>query len=613
MGLSAIGRPSNTGGAAHLAALCATMDVIVVGENDGRLVEGKGIQVPGQDGAESVATSLAQQWDRAVKVTMPPRPLKDIRQWFNARVADSNDQELCGQRGTELLEYLHAGVREVKPPPPQLDIQIDRKPNRTKITVTARVNGHIVHVDELSPASDRRRKDFAKQVVAKEPRLTEDAVEKSLLKTISEPDETITPPVAPTRESLLEACDEKTQQFLDETPAEIIDQAEALLLNPNLLNVVQDHLVLVGVVGEAELAFTTYLIGVSRLLPAPDLPLAGIAQGMSSTGKSYVMDRVSTLFPPEAILKATDITAQALFYMPKGALMHRWVVAGERPRVQDDERAEATRALREMIASGCLSKAVTMKLQGALQTVRLEQFGPIAYTESTTLTKIFDEDANRCVILQTDESSAQTRRIMKAKAYLETQQAPDVSPIQAVHHAMQRLLMRVRVQVPFAELLADALPAERPEARRAFNHTLALIKSVALLHQRQRVTARLSHGDVVQATPVDYRIAKRLLEGPLSRSLGGSIPVAVANLGRRLSSGYGGEVFTTAQAVKDDPVLKHRGKMNEYLNTLEFAGVVNQVEPSRGSKPASWKVIGEVPASGANWLPDPDVLEERRV
>ena len=41
------------------------------------------------------------------------------------------------------------------------------------------------------------------------------------------------------------------------------------------------------------------------------------------------------------------MTPQALFHMKPGSLAHRFVVAGERSQLENDERADATRALRE--------------------------------------------------------------------------------------------------------------------------------------------------------------------------------------------------------------------------------------------------------------------------
>ena len=63
------------------------------------------------------------------------------------------------------------------------------------------------------------------------------------------------------------------------------------------------------------------------------------------------------MFPPETVIHATAMTAQSLYYLESGALRHKFIVAGERSRREDDDTAEATRALREMIGSRPADKA----------------------------------------------------------------------------------------------------------------------------------------------------------------------------------------------------------------------------------------------------------------
>ena len=70
--------------------------------------------------------------------------------------------------------------------------------------------------------------------------------------------------------------------------------------------------------------------------------------------------------------------------------------------------------LREMIESGRLSRGVPVREGGRVVTRVIERDGPIAYSESTTAASVDEEDANRCLILTTDEGQGQTRRILRA-------------------------------------------------------------------------------------------------------------------------------------------------------------------------------------------------------
>ena len=136
---------------------------------------------------------------------------------------------------------------------------------------------------------------------------------------------------------------EQTRAALAQTDQDVREEAERLLEDPALLERIGVDIETAGVAGEQDLALTLYLVGTSRLQRRP---LAAIVQGQSSSGKSYTVERVASLFPPEAVVYATQATPQALFHAKPGSLSHRWFVAGERSRLENDDKAEATRAMR---------------------------------------------------------------------------------------------------------------------------------------------------------------------------------------------------------------------------------------------------------------------------
>lgn len=485
------------------------------------------------------------------------------------------------------------------------------KKGRLLVSATTTADGKEVARDKVDTNASRSRASFTK-ALAKKLSLTAEQIE-----SLDEALRNLEPPSAakaeaeaapPLSDELLAAKDEHRQAMLDAMPPEIVALAAAMLVNPRLIDLVLRDVAAVGVVGERVLGATLYVEGTSRLLKNP---VSAIVQGTSSSGKSYVIIKVASLFPPEAVLLATDITTNALYYMPVGALMHTWVVGGERPRIDDDEKAEAKRALREMLSGGELRKAIPVKLpDGGFETKVLFQPGPIAFVESTTRARLFDEDANRCLLLSTNESEEQTAMIIDAAAAAAEEEQPDTAAIVLRHHALQRMLRRVKVRVPFARALGKFVPRKRPEARRAFHHILAMIQSVALLHQRQRTSGEVRDGDVIAATIQDYVIARRLLESPLGRSLGGSLTDAVARFGWRLAKLYGMDQFDSTRATKSDDILSSKGKVNEYLRALADAGVIECVQEHKGGKPNVWKFVGPVPEPGAAWLPTVEKLTE---
>ena len=96
-GLLAIGRPSCSGGAKHLADFFAEWvgEFLIVGENDRKPND----DWPGRDGARSLAKILAEKLGRPVKWTMPPAEVKDVREWLTA---EAREEAPWQQRGEEL-------------------------------------------------------------------------------------------------------------------------------------------------------------------------------------------------------------------------------------------------------------------------------------------------------------------------------------------------------------------------------------------------------------------------------------------------------------------------------------------------------------------------------
>jgi len=353
-----------------------------------------------------------------------------------------------------------------------------------------------------------------------------------------------------------------------------------------------------GVAGEDDLIVAIYVIGTSRLL---ERPLAGLIMGQSSSGKSFVINKVSSLFPEEAVLQAHRQSRTALQYLPPGSLVHRFVVAGERSRLQDDSAAEATRALREMISDGKLSALVTASQRsGPHQTVHIEQEGPIAYVESTTLglRDIFNEDRTRFILLCSDERMGQTRAVVDKMA--ESVSKPDdpdtPDSIIALHHTAQRLLTPLDVVIPFASELKGCLPLERVEVRRTFGHLLSLIEAAALLHQFQR--RRNEHGQIV-AIADDYEIVRKYFVKPLATSLGCMLTPGAETLLQVVTPMGEFNVGDVDGKVPWDCSNTTRSRLRE----LRAAGQVIETEKARGPKPAKYIVVEDPPPMHGLVLP----------
>ncbi len=384
---------------------------------------------------------------------------------------------------------------------------------------------------------------------------------------------------------------ELSKLALVEMDEAVVNQAEKMLTQPRLVEMILEHIHRLGVVGEKPLALAVYLIATSRLLPRP---LAGIILGSSSSGKSYCPDTVAKLFPDESKLMAHRMTPAALNHMRPGELTHRMVFGGERSRQQDDDAAEATRSLREMLSDGVLRLATVEKdEEGELRTVIKEQAGPIAYTESTTLAlnKIFDEDRTRFIVLGTDESKEQTVAIMgrmASDAYCPRGEDEREAIIE-LHHAIQRMLEPLQVSIPFASMLVGIFPAQRVEARRAFGSLLSLIRAVTLLHQKQR--GRNDEGWVV-AQAEDYEVVRQYLTSAVAVGLGHGLTPGAQRVLDIIADNYGvgdNDLFTVNQLADDmDASTK---TVYPKVSELRDRGFLSLAEPGRGSTPGKYRRV----------------------
>jgi len=187
------------------------------------------------------------------------------------------------------------------------------------------------------------------------------------------------------------------------------EQAQERLQSPKLVNYIIAVFHTLGLDGEEENALTVYLAATSRLLPKT---LATCLLGTSSSGKSHILDIVASTIPPEEQIDGTDMTPQSLYYLPENAARHKWIVLGERRHRIDPNM---THAFRELYSRGRLRKWLPIRTSDGFKTILYETEGPAAFSQSTTA-KLFEEDANRVLLLKSDETVDQTMRIRDSKA-----------------------------------------------------------------------------------------------------------------------------------------------------------------------------------------------------
>jgi len=288
-----------------------------------------------------------------------------------------------------------------------------------------------------------------------------------------------------------------------------------LLQAPNLLDHLAVDLETIGFVGEERNKQLAYLIATSRKLSKP---LSAIVRSESGAGKSYLMECVAELMPPEEVQYFSRLTPQSLYYMGKDELVHKLLIVDER-----DGSEEAEYPIRTLQTRRKLTLAVPIKdpSSGKIQTKQIEILGPIAYMESTTAAAINPENANRSFEIYLDESDEQTRKIYAAQKKThtlegwKTQQKKEDTLRR--HHNAQRLLKPVKVLIPFIHCIK--FPVAWTRGRRDHDRLLCLIEVIAFLHQYQRPTVTTAEGEHIAATADDYAKAYELARSAFSNAL----------------------------------------------------------------------------------------------
>jgi DNA primase len=366
-----------------------------------------------------------------------------------------------------------------------------------------------LHVDTFDLYSSRHRLMYSKQA-GEELGVKEEVVSRDLGRMLWKLEELQRQGIQKT----LEPKKEEVRMSEEERAA-----ALALLRGPRLLDRILDDFERCGVVGEETNKLVSYLAVVSRLL---DAPLAILVQSSSAAGKSAIMEAVLAMLPEEQRVQYSAMTGQSLFYMGETDLKHKVLAI-----VEEEGASRAAYALKLLQSEGVLSIASTGKdaTTGRLITHQYRVEGPVMLFLTTTAIDLDEELLNRCLVLAVDEGRAQTQAIHKKQREAQTIEGllakREREEIVRVHQNAQRLLKPFFVANPYARELTFLDSQTR--TRRDHMKYLALIRSIALLHQHQRQRKTATHNgqalEYIEVTLDDIATANRLAHEVLGRSL----------------------------------------------------------------------------------------------
>lgn len=265
------------------------------------------------------------------------------------------------------------------------------------------------------------------------------------------------------------------------TPLLTPDQRTAALSclqHPQLMQWTQDRYQDTGIIGEATNALILHQAMVSRL---QEDPVSVICLSASGSGKSYLLEKVAQCFPSGLFIESTQMSGNSFYYFKREEIKGKIIL------IEDmDGAREVEYPIRELITKKRISKTVTLKdSRGALRTITLTVEGPVTFCGCTTREKLYEDNANRCLLIYLDQGPEQDERIMdyhrRTRAGL-IDKAGEVRVREQLQH-MQQLLRPYPVINPYAPLIQLLPSVFKP--RRTLGLLLSFIDSITLYHQYQ--------------------------------------------------------------------------------------------------------------------------------
>jgi len=262
-------------------------------------------------------------------------------------------------------------------------------------------------------------------------------------------------------------------------PLEREKQAIGFMQRKNYLKQLYELIQKSGVVGERNNSLVLWITYATRKRHDP---LHVICLGASGTGKTYLQEKISDLVPEEDKVSGTAISENALYYAQDINLKNKLFI------IEDlDGASNILYALRELQTKKIITKLVTQKdPKGNMKTEIVTVHGPICLTATTTKERLYEDNANRCLLIYLDGSKAQQEAIMDDQRRRSAGRInkKEQAEIKELLRDMQALYKPIAIRNPFAEQLK--IPETVFKPLRTNSHYLAFIEGITFCMQFQR-------------------------------------------------------------------------------------------------------------------------------
>ncbi|WP_321308605.1 CHC2 zinc finger domain-containing protein [Marinifilum fragile] len=387
------------------------------------------------------------------------------------------------------------------------------------------------------------------------------------------------------RLSRIESQKEKRPQERKLTDSQI-KKAIKYLSSKKLMERTNEDIGKTGMIGEENNRLLMYLVFTSRLR---EQPLHIISLGASGTGKTYLQEKISELIPEHHKLEITMLSENAFYYFGQQELKNKLVL------IEDMDGAEhVLYPLRELQSKKRISKTIPIKdSKGNLKTITMKVEGPICLAGTTTKEKLYEDNANRSLLIYLDSSKHHKEQIMNYQRKLSAGKIATKHEHQLIEFFkdMQTVLKPIKVRNPYAEYLV--IPEHVFKPLRTNSHYLAFIETITFYHQYQREVKNdpVTNESYIETTLEDIEWANKLLKDVLLAKAD-ELPKAERQFFESLKSwmqtAKKGSFFS--KEVRD-VFRMHPSKIKRYLNDLLRYNFIKVVGGNRYKGGLEYEVI----------------------
>lgn len=275
-----------------------------------------------------------------------------------------------------------------------------------------------------------------------------------------------------------------------------------------------------GLVGEESLKVTSYLCGISRLTNELNGALHCRVVGDSGMGKSKVMEFVGENFIGSDFIERASLTVASIYRRGPEYFKHKILFQSELLPLGEAQE-EINGLFRTLKTKGKAERDVTTKKGKDLVPITLTVEGPTSQWGTTTRSGGRDEDLNRDIILNPDNSREQTFRIQKYKMKQRKKYDPNAKNAIRLNLLLQNKVQEFLkanfpecVEIPYSEYIK--LPNKGGAARRDPDKITRLIESCCQLNILNRAFKILNCANKIDEV---VNIVKDFRRYPLHQTL----------------------------------------------------------------------------------------------